>query len=147
MLAISQWERDLEEVRGTVFLGSTNRWPMIPGLMWSLLRVLYHSTRGKDQSDTGWLLAHLLHQDGVRRNAPSLRQHPSRVAGGLLSRDASSAGMRGSDVGLNDEHQLVHDSRAHAAGNPDADLERGSILFGGVVTPSHIQDGTGDAPG
>jgi hypothetical protein len=43
-------------------------------------------------------------------------------------------------MGLNDEYQLVDDSRAHAARNPDADLERGSIFPCGVVTPSLIQD-------
>jgi hypothetical protein len=43
-------------------------------------------------------------------------------------------------MGLNDEYQLIDDSRAHAARDPDADLESGSILAGGVVAPSLIQD-------
>ena len=43
-------------------------------------------------------------------------------------------------MGLNDEYQLVDDSRAHADRDPDADLESGSILTGGVVAPSLIQD-------
>jgi hypothetical protein len=48
--------------------------------------------------------------------------------------------MRPSDMSLNDEYQLVDDSRAHAARNPDADLQSGSILTGGVVAPGLIQD-------
>lgn len=48
--------------------------------------------------------------------------------------------MRAPDMGLNDKYQLVDDSRAHAARDPDADLESGSILTGGVVAPSLIQD-------
>jgi hypothetical protein len=103
-------------------------------------RVAFLTGSAKDQSDTGWLLAHFLNQDGVPGNAPSLRQHPSRVAGGLLNRDGSSAGMKAPDMGLNDEYQLVDDSRAHAARNPDADLERGSILSCEVVAQSLIQD-------
>lgn len=102
--------------------------------------VAFITGSAKGQSDTGWLLAHFLNQDGVRGNAPSLRQHPPRVAGGLLNRDGSSAGMRAPDMGLNDKYQLVDDSRAHAARDPDADLESGSILTGGVVAPSLIQD-------
>lgn len=48
--------------------------------------------------------------------------------------------MRAPDMGLNDEYQLIDDSRAHAARDPDADLQSGSILTGGVVAPSLIQD-------
>ncbi len=48
--------------------------------------------------------------------------------------------MRTPDMGLNDENQLVHDCRAHAARDPDADLQSRSILTGGVVAPSLIQD-------
>jgi len=103
-------------------------------------RIAFITGSAKDQSDTGWLLAHFLNQDGVRGNAPSLRQHPSRVDGGLLNWDGSAAGMRAPDMGLNDEYQLVHDSRTHAARDPDADLKRGLIPSGGVVAPSLIQD-------
>ena len=103
-------------------------------------RIAFITGFAKDQLDTGWLLTHLLNKDGVRGNAPSLRQHPSRVVCGLLNRGGSSAGMRASDMSLNDEYQLVDDSGAHAAGNPDADLQSGSILTGGVVAPSLIQD-------
>jgi hypothetical protein len=103
-------------------------------------RIAFITGSAKDQSDTGWLRAHFLNQDGVSGNAPSLRQHPSRVACGLVKWDGSSAGMRAPDMGLNDEYQLVHDSRAHAARDPDADLQSGSILTGGVVSPSLIQD-------
>jgi hypothetical protein len=87
-----------------------------------IYRIAFITGCAKDQSNTGWLLAHFLNQDGVRGNAPSLRQHPSRVACGLLNWDGSSAGMRAPDMGLNDEYQLVDDSRAHAARDPDADL-------------------------
>jgi hypothetical protein len=48
--------------------------------------------------------------------------------------------MGAPDMGLNDEYQLVDDSRANAARDPDADLQSGSILTGGVVAPSLIQD-------
>jgi hypothetical protein len=48
--------------------------------------------------------------------------------------------MGASDMGLNDEYQLVDDSRAHAVRDPDANLESGSILTGGMVAPSLIQD-------
>ena len=48
--------------------------------------------------------------------------------------------MRAPDMGLNDEYQLIDDSRAHAARDPDADLQSRSILTGGVVAPSLIQD-------
>jgi hypothetical protein len=41
---------------------------------------------------------------------------------------------------LNEENQLVHDSCAHAARDPDADLQSRSILTGGVVAPRLIQD-------
>jgi hypothetical protein len=61
-------------------------------------RVAFIAWSAKDQADTGWLLAHFLNQDGVRGNAPSLRQHPSRVACGLLNWDGSSAGVRASDM-------------------------------------------------
>ena len=87
-------------------------------------RIAFITVSAKDQSDTGWLLAHFLNPDGVRGNAPSLRQHPSRVVCGLLNWDGSSGGMRAPDMILNDEYQLVDDSRAHAARNPCAD--RGS---------------------
>jgi len=53
-------------------------------------RIAFIIGSAKDQSDTGWMLAHFLNHDGVRGNAPSLRQHRLRVAGGLLN----SAGMR-----------------------------------------------------
>jgi hypothetical protein len=43
-------------------------------------------------------------------------------------------------MGLNDEYQLIDDSRGHAARDPDADLQSGSILTGGVVAPRLIQD-------
>jgi hypothetical protein len=84
-------------------------------------RVAFITGSAKDQSDTGCLLAHFLNQDGVRGNGPSLCQHPSRVACGLLNWDASLGGMA-PDMGLNDEYQLVDESRAHAARDPDADL-------------------------
>jgi hypothetical protein len=84
-------------------------------------RVAFITGSAKDQSDTGCLLAHFLNQDGVRGNGPSLCQHPSRVACGLLNWDASWGGMA-PDMGLNDEYQLVDESRAHAARDPDADL-------------------------
>jgi hypothetical protein len=48
--------------------------------------------------------------------------------------------MSDPDMGSNDEYQLIDDSRPHAAWEPDADLQSGSILTGGVVTPSLIQD-------
>jgi len=102
--------------------------------------VAFISGSAKDQSDTGWLLAHFLNQDGVRGNAPSLRQHPPRVACGLLNWDGTPTGMRAPDMGLNDEYQLIDDSRAHAARDSDADLKSESILTGGVVAPSLIQD-------
>jgi hypothetical protein len=111
---------------------------MVPSV--DIHRIAFIIGSTKDQSDTGRLLAHLLNQDGVRGNAPPLRQHPSRVVRGLLDWDGSSAGMRASDMSLNDEYQLVDDSRAHAARNPDADLQSGSILTGGVVAPRLIQD-------
>ena len=66
-------------------------------------RIVFIAGSAKDQSDTGWLLAHFLNQDGVRGNAPSLRQHPSRVACGLLNWDGCSARMRTPDMGLDDE--------------------------------------------
>jgi hypothetical protein len=103
-------------------------------------RVAFITGSAEHQSDTRWLTAYFLNQDGVHRNAPSLRQHPSRVAGGLLKRDGSSAGIGTPDMGLNDEYQLVDESRAHAARDSDTDLESGSILSGGVVAPSLIQD-------
>jgi hypothetical protein len=103
-------------------------------------RIAFITGSVKDQSDAGWLLAHFLNQDGVRGNASSLRQHPSRVVCGLLNWDGSSAGMRAPDMGSNDDYQLIDDSRAHAVRDPDADLESGSILTGGVVAPSLIQD-------
>jgi hypothetical protein len=99
-------------------------------------RIAFIIGSAKDQSDSGWLLAHFLNHDGVRGNAPSLRQHPPRVACGRLN----SAWMRAPDMGLNDGYQLIDDSRAHAARDPDADFESGSILTGGVVAPSLIQD-------
>jgi hypothetical protein len=111
---------------------------MVPSV--DIHRVAFITGSAEDQSDTGWLLAHFLNQDGVRGNAPSLRQHPSRVVCGLLNWDGSSAGMRAPDMSLNDEYQLVDDSRAHAARNPDADLQSESILTGGVVAPRLIQD-------
>jgi hypothetical protein len=103
-------------------------------------RVAFITRSAKHLSDTRWLIAYFLNQDGVHRNAPPLRQHPSRVAGGLLNWDGSSAGTRAPDMGLNDEYQLVDESRAHASRDSDTDLESGSILSGGVVGPSLIQD-------
>jgi hypothetical protein len=138
LLAVDQESRRLR-IGGTI--GSTQSGEaieMVPSV--DIHRVAFITGSAKDQSDTGWLLAHFLNQDGVRGNAPSLRQHPSRVAGGLLNWDGISAGMRAPDVGLNDGYQLVDDSRAHAGRDPDADLERGSILSGGVVAPGLIQD-------
>jgi hypothetical protein len=111
---------------------------MVPSV--DIHRVAFITGSAEDQLDSGWLLAHFLNQDRVRGNAPSLRQHPSGVACGLLNWDGSPAGMRAANMGLSDEYQLIDDSRANTARDTDADLESESILTGEVVAPGLIQD-------